>query len=416
MPSAQKKKRDKDEAASENHSVILRTVINARGTYSKDIAKQIKNFSGTARLAFQPDNRQHLKRYGIAALIAGCILIPVITWINYQAKHVVSTNAIVRGHVSEIGSRLTGIVTDVDFEVGDRVSAGDLLAQLEDSHIQAEALEASAVLDGLQRQYEIELLEIEHERKQIDEQLSSASAKLSAADAESTAARIRAEEAARSAEVRRELFIENGAISGEIVKDAVSEQQQAAALLQASVADRRAAASERNKSRLAIDAVGIRERKIGILEAEIRQAQARLAKAEADLAGTGIRAPADGAIIRRIVEPGGSVDAGQSIISMRIGSDVWVEAWIDEKDLADVDIGNSTTVMLQSFPDDELTGKVTKVGISTDFEMPESDIPQPRFARMRGTPVVGVRIQLDDPPEKLVPGLSATVAIRRTGS
>ena len=411
-----KSDRNSDEDVAGNKSITLRPEPGTIDSYSRNLVKQVSVWSGNARMALNPENRDQYKKYGIAAFIAACILAPIVSWTSYQSSHIVSTNAVVRGHVTEIGTRLKGIVTEVEYRAGDRVTAGATLAKLEDSHIRAEALEAQAVLAGLEQQFEVELLEIELEKKQIDEQLTTAKAKLSAAEAEAIAARVRAREAERAATVRRELFAESGAISGEAVQDAESERREAAALLQASVADQSVAASERNKTALALDAVSIRERRIGILEAEIQQAQARVKKIEADLAGANIRAPSNGAILRRIVEPGGSVDAGQPIITMQIGSDVWIEAWIDEKDLPDIAIGSPTTVTLQSFPDQEFAGKVTSVGLSTDFEIPDLDIPQPRFARMRGTPVVGVRIQLDNPPTQLVPGLSATVAILRNDS
>jgi multidrug resistance efflux pump len=415
MEQARDQENREQEPMPDDKQVVVRPAAKVYEAYSREIVRRTRDFSGAARKALGPEKRSQQKKFVIAAAILAAILFPVVTWMNYQSANIISTNAIVRSHVTDIGTRLKGIVTDVRYEAGDYVSEGMVLATLEDSHIEAEVMEAGAVLEGLRQQYQVELLEIDFAKKRVDQDLMSAAAKLSAANAETVAARIKAEEAARAAAVRRDLFTASGAISGEIVADAESEQRQAAAMLDASRADLNAGPSERNRAQLEAEAIAIRERRIGILEADIRRAEARLAKAEADLAGATIRAPADGAIIRRIIEPGGSVDAGQSIISMRIGSDIWVEAWIDEKDLADIAAGNSAVVMLQPYPDQEFIGNVTKVGLSTDFEMPDADIPQPRFARMRGTPVVGVRIQLDDPPAELVPGLSATVAIQRAG-
>ena len=85
----------------------------------------------------------------------------------------------------------------------------------------------------------------------------------------------------------------------------------------------------------------------------------------------------------------------------------------DEEDLADVSVGNAATVTLKSYPDHEFRGVVESIGVSTDFELPESEVPQPRQQRMRGTPVVAVRIRLDETDATLLPGLSAAVSIRR---
>ena len=130
----------------------------------------------------------------------------------------------------------------------------------------------------------------------------------------------------------------------------IQNRRTAEALYKATQAERAAAASAQDKARLADGALAIRERSIGVLEAKLLQAQARLSKTQAELEGATIRAPEDGAIVRRIVQAGGSVKVGQPIISMWLGNDIWIEAWIDEDDIADVKIGNSATVTLHSFP------------------------------------------------------------------
>ena len=157
----------------------------------------------------------------------------------------------------------------------------------------------------------------------------------------------------------------------------------------------------------------IRERRVGSLEADLLSAEARLMGTEADLEGAVIRAPADGAVVRRIIQPGGSVEVGQPIISMWLGNDVWIEAWIDEEDIGFVKLGSKAMVTLHSVPGRDFEGVVDKIGLATDLEIPESEVPQPRNTRMSGAPVVGVRIRLDDPPLDLLPGLSAVVAIER---
>ena len=53
------------------------------------------------------------------------------------------------------------------------------------------------------------------------------------------------------------------------------------------------------------------------------------------------------------------------------------------------------------------------ISVSTDFELPDSAVPQPRGERMRDDPLIAVRIRLEDPGADLFPGLSATVGIRK---
>lgn len=349
----------------------------------------------------------------IACVVIVLIATPIVLWIHYQSDYVMSRNAMVRGQLAEIGARFQGVVTRIEVDEGQRVTAGQILARLEDRHIRADAQQAQAELDGLERELEVERFSILHEERRLQNQLQEATANLAASEAAVEAARSRADDAQGLYEARKSVLA-TGAVSGESVRDAHAKSRTANALAKGARAEHAAAQAAEQRARLDADGLAIRRQRIGVLEAGVSRAQARLAAAQANLESALIRAPADGAVVRRIVEPGGSVDIGAPILSLWVGDDVWVEAWLDEDDIAEVKIGSTARVTLQSFPEREFTGKVDKIGLTTDFEMPASEVPQPRFTRMRGAPVVGVGIRLENPPAELLPGLSAVVGIRKS--
>jgi len=354
-------------------------------------------------------------RWGVIPVALLAIVTPLFIWLQYQSHHVTSKNAAVRGHLAEIGTRLTGQVTKVEVDVGDKVVAGQVLVRLEDRHLRAEVDEARAQVEGLNQTIEVERLGIAHERRRIGQQEQEAAARVDAAEAQTEGARIRANDARRDRELRESLFVGDGVVSREDVRSAETRQLTTAADLQAARANSALAKAAGRAVSLEGDAVTIREHKLGVLEAELLRAKARLGRAEADLDSVSIRAPEDGSIVRRIAQPGGSVEAGQPIIVMRLGEDVWVEAWVDEDDIGSVSLGSVATVTFHSLPGREFTGVVDQIGLTTDLEVPASDVPRPRFSRMRSAPVVGMRIRLEQPPPELVPGLSAVVAIRKAG-
>jgi multidrug resistance efflux pump len=331
---------------------------------------------------------------------------------HYRAGHVVSRNAIVKGRIADIGAQLNGVVTSVAVTGGDRVQAGQIMARLEDRHLQARVQQARSRLEKASRELEVERLAIAHERKRLQSWVTEMSAQLTAAEAQLEAAQIRAEDAEQRHTLRQSLA-QKGVIPNEEVRDAEAERRTASALMQAAKAQYKAAAAAQHSAEVESDGLTVREERITVLQSEIAAFGAELAVAEADLEGSVIRAPDEGRVVRRIVEPGGSVVVGQPLISFWISEDVWVEAWIGENDLPEVELGSVAKVTIKSYPDREFSGIVETIGVSTDFELPDSEVPQPRHARMRGTPVVGVRIRLEDPPEDLFPGLSAVVGIRK---
>jgi multidrug resistance efflux pump len=202
-------------------------------------------------------------------------------------------------------------------------------------------------------------------------------------------------------------------VPAERARAAETELRTAEALAAEARAKASAASASEDLARVDSEGLGVREKRVSVLESEIATLQAKVAIAEANLEGTIIRAPDSGAVVRRIVQPGGSIGVGQPIISLWVGGDIWVEAWVDEADLADVSVGSVATVTFASYPDREFSGVVESLGVSTDSELPDTAVPQPRSERMRDAPLISVRIRLDDPATDLFPGLSAVVGISK---
>ena len=288
----------------------------------------------------------------------------------------------------------------------------ELSKYVEDRHFQARLRQASAQLEKATRELEVERLAIANEKLRLDGSLREVSAGSSAARAELQAVESRAQEALRQLELQRSL-VAKGLIAEEKVRLAETAYRTAQALVAASHAEHRAAAAAQQLAEVATAGLAIRQKRVSVLESNISGFRAELAVAEANLAGTIIRAPDDGAVVRRIVEPGGATVAGQPIISIWAGEETWVEAWVDESDLADIELGARATVNFASYPDQEFAGAVETISVSTDFELPDSAVLQPRHERMRDAPVIAVRIKLIDFEGDLFPGLSAVVGIRK---
>lgn len=100
-------------------------------------------------------------------------------------------------------------------------------------------------------------------------------------------------------------------------------------------------------------------------------------------------------------------------MALWIGDEVWVEAWIDETELSQVEIGAPVSVTVEPFGNRVLTGWVDSISVLTDRESPQEELPRPRQSRVRTTAMVSVRVALNEVPEDLFPGLSALVSITK---
>lgn len=376
--------------------------------------ERVARMQNSAPTAVQPQRVRRYLGWALLGMIVLAVCVPVGLWIHYRVVHVMSRNAMVRGHLAELGTRINGVLADVNVEEGARVAAGQVLGRLEDSYIRSDVKEAQAEVDGLEQKLAVERLAVVHEQRLLANKLQEADAHLIASDAEVAAAKSEADNARESYE-QRKLLLRSNAISKENIRVADTKRKTSLAMLTVAEENQIAARLAKETVRLEMEGLEIRKQRIGVLEADVLRAKARLDGANADLESSLIRAPDDGAIVRWLVKLGGSVKVGKPVVSMWLGDDLWVEAWIDEDEIAKVAVGSKAIVTLQSFPGREFSGVVEQIGLTTDFEMPTfDDIPQPRFARMRGAPVVGVLVRLLDPSAKLLPGLSAVVAIRAT--
>ena len=140
---------------------------------------------------------------------------------------------------------------------------------------------------------------------------------------------------------------------------------------------------------------------------QIDQAQASLQSTMDNLSKTVYNSPIDGIITSLRVEEGevaiiGTMNnPGTILMTIADLSVMEVEVEVDETDVIGVGIGQQTEVKVDAFPDQTIKGKVTEIGSSALQKMTSSQ-------ESRDFKVI---ITLENPPENLKPGLSATTDI-----
>lgn len=160
--------------------------------------------------------------------------------------------------------------------------------------------------------------------------------------------------------------------------------------------------------------VPVKEAGAGRAAAALQQAQADLAAAELQLAKTRLRAPADGVVAKKTVEPGQMVQPGQPLMAIVPIHGVWVVANFKETQLTRVRPGQRAVVRVDTVPDRVFGGTVESISAGTGARF--SLLP-PENATGNWVKVVQrvpVKIILDDyyaNPHLLRPGMSASVTV-----
>lgn len=230
-----------------------------------------------------------------------------------------------------VGSESAGTVARLEVDEGDRVTAGQLLGRLTAGETDARLAQARAALDA------------------ADKNLNAEQATFSKIEQEIARLRPLAE-------------------SGQVSRAELDRQ----------IADGR-----------------IQEARVAAARAELLQARAEVNRVAPEYDRREVRAPFDGLVTRRLVDPGTPVTAAQTWFEISELGDSEIEVETDENNLGKLRAGQTAIAVSPAYPEAPLRGRVRQVGPFVDSE--------------RG--VVLVKITPGNVPDFVLPNMTVDVSI-----
>ena len=343
--------------------------------------------------------------FTVAALAVG------IPWCFYRCQHVVLGEATIKGVVTKVGARIEGRIKSIEVQAGHRVSKGQILLRLEDSHLVAALERARAELESATKELESEKMGIEQTGRRLSLELQRVNGVRKKATGELEATKGTLVSLQKQFD-RVATLLKSGAAATSEMDRMTGDRDKAQGLLDAASGVLESAEFNYQKAMNELDGLSVRQARLSVLESHIAIARAGVAAAEADMDASVVRAPEDGRVLERIVEVGGSEHVGEPIISLWIGRP-WVEAWVDERDLRKFRIGSPADISLDASAKGKLSGKVEAIGLVTDKELQPAPVPATLHAFIRQNAMVPVRIALEADNSGVQLGLSAVVGIQK---
>jgi membrane fusion protein, multidrug efflux system len=340
------------------------------------------------------------------------------SWEGGRAKQV-TDDAYVRGDLTPLSTKVTGIVRNVDVSDYQQVHKGDLLVELEDNDYQAQVAQARAGVEAARaaivnnrRQRELQYARIQKALAGIDQaqaQIAAAQAGKDAVDASLVRA--------RSERKRQEGLYQTHSTTQQKLEQAVADEESLAGQYASREADLAQARTLLRSSELAAEA---ERRQKTVLEsqdlqlaADLRGAEADLVTAQVNLGYTKIFAPGDGAVGERQVRPGQLVSPGTQVIPF-LDRTRWVQANYKETQLTNVRVGDAAEVRVDTYPGQVIHGKVIEISPASgsQFALLPPDNATGNYTKV--VQRIPVKIALDDTElaRKLRPGLSVTATVR----
>lgn len=189
---------------------------------------------------------------------------------------------------------------------------------------------------------------------------------------------------------------------------------QAVSKLDIEAAEARFAVAQANLNRaqqvqeLSVD--GPASEDIARAEAMLEAANAELAILEQQLIDAELRAPIAAIVRSRLLEPGDMASPQRPVYNLAITQPKWVRAYISEVDLGRVLPGQSASVSTDSHPGQSLNGTVGYISSVAEFTPKTVQTED-----LRTSLVYEIRVQVNDPDNRLRLGMPATVRLDANG-
>ncbi len=318
----------------------------------------------------------------IFLLIVSGLVLGTSWWI--MAKIDISTDdAFIDGHVFQISAREAGHVSAVYVNDNQYVRKGELLISLDQSDFKTQVQNSAAAV------------------KQAENDIASNYAKLDSANAQVTLVKSQLELAENNLERGAALF-KRGIISKQDLDTLTTNRNVAKAQLRDAQENVRKAKAD----------IGLMVK--GGEDATVAQKKAELDQAKLNLSYTEVRAPADGYITRKSVEPGNNLSPGQPLMALVSLGDIWVTANYKESQLTHVRPGEKVEFTVDAFPGRVFRGKVDSImaGTGAAFSLLPPENATGNYVKVvQRIPVKIVIDQSSDPRHLLRVGMSVVPTI-----
>ncbi len=363
----------------------------------------------------------------IGLLAAGAIAVPAITYrvlkggtpkqdITELTVPVKSETVTVRITASgtiapvqtvNLSPKTSGRIAELLVEQGDRVQAGQAIARMESSELQAQRAQAVANLqEAQQRLAQLQAGTRVEEVRQAESEVARARGEIDrvrgqVADAQSLL------EFSRSQTRRQQELAGQGAISTNSLEEFLRKEQNAKQTLNQAQAQLSQSQAQYNQTvqQLEQRRNGSTREEIGQAEARVASVVAQVTQVDTNIGDTVIRAPFAGLITQRYASVGAFVTPTTSASSttsatstsiVALASNLEVLAKVPEIDIGQIKPGQAVEVKVDAFPEQTFKGRVRLIS-------PEAVVE-------RDVTAFQVRIQLLSGREKLKSGMNADLS------
>ena len=342
-------------------------------------------------------------------LILGLLTLGSLIWYLVTARPPGDLRLIGTVDANEVlvSAKIPGRIQTLTIDEGQDVKAGQLIAIIESDDLQAARKAAEATVSS--NQWKLgETVETERQtRGETSNATSNAEAQVRAARASLAQAQAQLEH--QQADTSRTVALAKQGIMSEQSRDeAVTSLNAANAAVETARENVAAAEASLRQARSHELLTAVAARTVDSTRGEVQNSKALADQAKVELGYTQVFAPVDGKVNVLAARQGEVLGAGSPIATVMDLTQTWIYAPLPETQADAVTVGDSLRVVMPSGA--TVQGKVIAKSAEADFAT-QRDI---NGGRKRDIKTVRLKLLIDNPGERFVPGMTAEVYIPKS--
>ena len=360
-------------------------------------------------------------RHYFFSFITVIIFLIIVIFIFKNFSNIESTdNAYVRGSITTISSRIEGYVIEVPGVLNTEVNKGDILAKFDDAPFvamvnksRAELKAATVQLSEIDLKQETEKLKIDEQKLQLKLAKNKIISAIAKKDSEMSNLTMYKNEENR---IKKLLKTKNATKSNyekalanyEFSKYKVEQYETD---IESEKIISKVIEKKIKKIELLIKKLQVEKDK---LLANQESLKAKLENSLINLDSAIVKAPIQGTIANRIVEPGVYMKKGWPLLSIVPTEDVWIIANFKETQIKNIKVGQKASIQIDAFSNLNLEGTVLSFSpaSASSFSLIPPQNASGNFVKV--VQRIPVKITMDLPDSfkgKIVPGMSAKIKV-----
>jgi multidrug resistance efflux pump len=305
-----------------------------------------------------------------------------------------------------VSAKIPGRIQTLTVDEGQEVKAGQLIAIIESDDLEAAHKAAQANASSQQSKLG-ETVETERQtRGEVTSAAVNAEAMVRAARAAQAQAQAQLEH--QKADTTRTVALaQQGIMSAQSRDEAVTSLQAAQAALEATQHQVAAAEASLRQARAHELAAAVAARTVNTTRDAAANASALADQAKVQVGYAQVFAPVSGRVNVRAARQGEVIAAGATIVTIMDLTQTWIYAPLPETQADAVQLGDSLRVTMPS--GEAVQGKIINKSAQADFAT-QRDVS----ARKRDIKTVQLKLLIDNPGERFVPGMTAEIYIPKS--